>query len=121
MGVPTNPLAFPNDHRANGMTLRDWIAGQILAAFHTRIASREWTFEEMATDAYVQADAMLAAREDVSPYQIIERLNAALYEMTDTYWGVADDRNGDDRGEPPMVIVRAREALAYVRSKMVAA
>jgi hypothetical protein len=42
-------------------------------------------------------------------------LLAALHEMTETYWGVADDKNGDG-GEPPSMVVRARAALAKARA-----
>jgi len=37
-------------------------------------------------------------------------MRAALHEMTETYWGVDHDDNGDG-GEPPTMIVNARKAL----------
>lgn len=62
--------AFPNDNGDdrynNGMTLRDWFAGQALAG---RIASTrdpeasEWDATWWARKAYETADAMLKARE----------------------------------------------------------
>lgn len=64
-----NPPAFPrpstaNGTRQDGMSLRDWFAGQALAGF----SSRE-TFdpgqakpEQRARLAYIEADAMLAER-----------------------------------------------------------
>lgn len=55
--------------------------------------------------------------DEITSARVIKTLVASLHEMTETYWGVDHDGNGDDRGEPPMVIVRAREALAYAKSK----
>jgi hypothetical protein len=55
--------AFPrfND---NGMTLRDWFAGQALAGMMAhQNAGANWTPSEIAHDAYLTADTMLAARE----------------------------------------------------------
>lgn len=47
----------PSMHQ--GMTLRDWFAGQALAGLMThRVAHKEWASQE----AYRVADAMLAAR-----------------------------------------------------------
>jgi hypothetical protein len=98
------------------MTLRDWFAGQALSALVARHrADVPWS--GIGPTAYELADAMLSARKGVSPAYAIARLTAALTEMTETYWGVDDDHNGDGRGETPMVIVRAREALALVRSE----
>lgn len=79
---PYNPPAFPipNDpnpgsyETAPGMSLRDWYAGQFLAGAMTHFASGPDPFEvdvekwrndlraQLAADAYVMADAMLAAR-----------------------------------------------------------
>jgi hypothetical protein len=56
-----------------------------------------------------EANARLIA---AAPY-----LFQALHEMTDVYWGVDDDRNGDGREPPPQVIVRARLALAKARGQ----
>jgi hypothetical protein len=61
---PENPSAFPyaaplEFHAAEtGMALRDWFAGQALVAFGTYPAH----FTQRASDAYAQADAMLAER-----------------------------------------------------------
>jgi uncharacterized protein YbjT (DUF2867 family) len=69
-----NPHAFPRDHRYfghNGMTLRDWFAGQALAGIMARmeqsgfelgIENGDWTCP--AGDAYDVAEAMLAERKN---------------------------------------------------------
>lgn len=49
-----------------GMTLRDWFAGKALAGILAN-SNREGTPKEYAHDAYEQADAMLAARNEVKP------------------------------------------------------
>lgn len=64
--------AFPARHRYHigrqeGMTLRDYFAGQALAAVYTRCDASPHaevrTAEAVAKCAYNVADAMLAARE----------------------------------------------------------
>jgi hypothetical protein len=69
-----NPHAFPRDRRYfghNGMTLRDWFAGQALAGIMARmeqsgfelgIENGDWTCP--AGDAYDVAEAMLAERKN---------------------------------------------------------
>ena len=68
MSKPNNPRAFPNKgslNGNNGMTLRDWFAGQALAK------SLAWVIEEHSHDhaeiaaglSYQVADAMLAEKE----------------------------------------------------------
>jgi hypothetical protein len=58
-----NPPAFPRDHRYsghNGMSLRDWFAGQALCGLlASEMDADNVTF---ARGAYNIADAMLAAR-----------------------------------------------------------
>lgn len=64
MSAPENPPAFPRDeryHGHNGMTLRDWFAGQFIMGW--RHSSVTLSHEEIAAEAYRTADAMLAARE----------------------------------------------------------
>lgn len=59
-----NPPAFPRDHRHlghNGMTLRDWFAGQVLASA-AALPFGAADCINRAKAAYEQADAMLAAR-----------------------------------------------------------
>ena len=54
--------AFPREYVTNGvpgMSLRDWFAGQAMAAF---IASSEMNGNDTAETAYAFADAMIAAR-----------------------------------------------------------
>lgn len=51
-----------------GMTLRDWFAGQAMAAIMTRYyklwdEGTETSDDDMAKEAYSSADAMLAARK----------------------------------------------------------
>lgn len=69
--TPENPPAFPNTGNStwnlkptDGMTLRDWFAGQALTGFITACSS----FSEIRDDetcairAYAMADAMLEER-----------------------------------------------------------
>lgn len=80
--VPENPPAFPmgNPEQGgyDGMTLRDWIAGQAVGGFCANPASMQWIADEndlkvnaplsdFAKEAYALADAMLAARKDQQP------------------------------------------------------
>lgn len=66
-----NPSAFPavclNDpcHPESrlGMTLRDYFAGQALAAM-PMMQLEGWTRAEIAAEAYQYADAMLSARQE---------------------------------------------------------
>ena len=52
--------AFPNIWFEDGMTLRDWFAGQALAGADFD----EWReYDHLARHCYQVADAMLAARE----------------------------------------------------------
>lgn len=71
MDKPNNPLAFPHPSGAqgcDGMTLRDWFAGQALeSAWATAMEfSRAPEAPEnfAARQAYAIADAMLAEREN---------------------------------------------------------
>lgn len=59
-GGPAFPVVAENGlgHIADGMSLRDWFAGQALAAFSS-MSSPAY----MATYSYELADAMIAARE----------------------------------------------------------
>ena len=62
---PSPPFALPNGMVKpgfEGMTLRDWFAGQALAGILADSKS-EGTITEYARDAYRYADAMLTARE----------------------------------------------------------
>lgn len=85
MSAPENPQAFPHlqaydpsvSYVATGMTLRDWFAGQALAALSLRA---DWNFhpseieggahirdaQGVARAAYRYADAMLATREEAA-------------------------------------------------------
>lgn len=46
-----------------GMSLRDWFAGQALAAYVSRPDTRQSSYAELADWSYDAADAMLAARK----------------------------------------------------------
>ena len=60
-GGPAYPV--PMDHWHPGMTLRDWFAGQAIAIDMARSDSAyRPTLNEIATIAYLVADAMIAAR-----------------------------------------------------------
>lgn len=76
-GKPLNPQAFPrpyskedrvcDEHREplwgqEGMTLRDWFAGQVMSGFCAD-PNCAASSEELAESAYAFADAMLAERE----------------------------------------------------------
>lgn len=68
----TNPPAFPRSYGHDGMTLRDWFAGQALAGLTGNAYVAEQTIrlpstevdEGVAREAYAFADAMLAARAE---------------------------------------------------------
>lgn len=51
----------------DGMSLRDWFAGQALVGIHASLQASNWPQEawhrDAATCAYMAADAMLAERE----------------------------------------------------------
>jgi hypothetical protein len=85
MSTPTNPPVFPtlsstnvveseeerhmlNHYSTEGITLRDWFAGQALPAFLGLRPDHECTPEEarllVARSCYAYADAMLRAREE---------------------------------------------------------
>jgi len=77
-GGPAFPMAAstgdPRDgvYRQNGMTLRDWFAGQALAGllgnaeFHVEPEDGDEVPKLIATNVYQMADAMLKARGGVS-------------------------------------------------------
>lgn len=50
------------DGSANGMSLRDWFAGQALASMNYEWFESARRTKEMSNEAYGIADAMLAAR-----------------------------------------------------------
>ena len=62
----TGGPAFPADFQlySTGMTLRDYFAGQAMAAIITSVyCTPETIYTEVSSRAYAQADAMLKARE----------------------------------------------------------
>jgi len=69
-----NPPAFPHEYWFEpkcGMSLRDWFAGQVVAAIVSALTSTQGEnhylettdFSMEAADAYQAADAMLAERQ----------------------------------------------------------
>ncbi len=76
MGMPKNPPAFSQSEWSfhggdgrEGMTLRDWFAGQALAGLFANVKITEGANgnADMAEAAYCAADAMLTARATGSP------------------------------------------------------
>ena len=60
--VPSDPLYQSWDQ---GMSLRDWFAGQAMTAIIGNVyCTPDTTFKEISGRAYAQADAMLAARKE---------------------------------------------------------
>lgn len=64
-----NPNAFPHPSGPQGMTLRDWFAGQALGSVITATSAGQNTldgtgtvYDMLAQEAYRLADAMLAER-----------------------------------------------------------
>jgi hypothetical protein len=72
-GGPAYPVSIGTQHdqymAANGMSIRDWFAGQALAGLAQTYSAAsfrdkwELHYTDVATHAYDFADAMLAARE----------------------------------------------------------
>ena len=60
-GGPAFPAMTPGGYCTPGMTLRDWFAGQALAALITSEVNESQHGD--SEDAYMYADAMLAARD----------------------------------------------------------
>ncbi len=60
--IPGGSSPFKPDNGYDGMSLRDWFAGQALAGILANTA-RLGIIEEAASTAYAYADAMLAARQ----------------------------------------------------------
>ena len=61
-GGPAFAHGSPEHGGHPGMTLRDWFAGQVMVALSTDIPFDMHTAVDRAKWAYMQADAMLAAR-----------------------------------------------------------
>ena len=62
------PMGNPQQGGYDGMSLRDWFAGQALAGFSSRdtFDPGQAEPEQRARLAYIDADAMLAARATAS-------------------------------------------------------
>jgi hypothetical protein len=61
--APVFPTPAGTQHN-DGMTLRDYFAGQAMAAIITSVyCTPETIYTEVSSRAYAQADAMLKARE----------------------------------------------------------
>lgn len=63
-GGPAFPNRWANDGENEGMSLRDWFAGQALAGMIESHGMGAHRHEYAARDAYSFADAMLAARKE---------------------------------------------------------
>lgn len=69
MSNKTGGPAFPQQFQGttepslSGLSIRDYFAARALQGFCSRSESDKWTPDEMATDSYALADAMLKARE----------------------------------------------------------
>lgn len=65
MSDTPNPPAFPSDHGAvrQGMHLRDYFAAQVILGLWSG-PNMSGSYEELATIAYTQADAMLKQRAE---------------------------------------------------------
>jgi hypothetical protein len=63
-GGPAFPLATSSgsNESVNGMSLRDWFAGQTLAGMCANAEESYHPYEELAKRAYLQADAMITER-----------------------------------------------------------
>jgi hypothetical protein len=59
----TNPLPGKLANAPQGMTLRDYFAGQALTGLLTQPAEPEYGLRYFARSAYLMADEMLKARE----------------------------------------------------------
>jgi len=59
--MPAFPL--PENYAREGMSLRDWFAGQALQGLLAGAADADCTAADYARDAFMMADAMLAARK----------------------------------------------------------
>jgi hypothetical protein len=55
--------AFPN-HRSEGMDLRDYFAAKAMQAIMSNPENEDMPSSHIAEWAYLQADSMLAGRED---------------------------------------------------------
>ena len=67
----TGGPAFPGRyHVDNGMTLRDYFAAKAMQSYAAYVAAADVrfsaTYDEIASEAYAIADAMLAARKEAS-------------------------------------------------------
>ena len=61
-GGPAFPSTDAKGFVSDGMSLRDYFAGQALAG-QSSIPRIAWSFKDIAEFAYEQADAMLAERQ----------------------------------------------------------
>jgi hypothetical protein len=91
-------------------TARPWKAFYKAKYDEWHVSASGWgLFPDGIDSGNREADARLIA---ASP-----DLFAALHEMTEVYWGVDDDKNGDGHSPPPECIIRARAALSKALGK----
>jgi len=60
---PTEPNTQPGFYIHHGMSMRDWFAGQALAGIMVDGRKQQGWARYAVRDAYIAADAMLAARK----------------------------------------------------------
>lgn len=64
-GGPAFPVLYGQTNGLDGMSLRDWFAGQALIGFADLVSHKfpDQTMKVIAERSYQMADAMIAARE----------------------------------------------------------
>lgn len=60
--APAFPFVYPGRADSVGMSLRDWFAGQAMAAIMSNSAIDPRPAADVASDAYLAAEAMLKER-----------------------------------------------------------
>lgn len=64
-GGPAFPVTAGNDVYAQGITRRDWFAGQALVGLMASGCLKEgWSTSDIAEQAFIAGDAMMEARDE---------------------------------------------------------
>lgn len=103
-----SPLGTPNKEHTPGPwhPIKTPYRGHASAAYYIMAGKRAVAHVKQSTSSPVKENARLVA---AAP-DLLE----ALLEMTETYWGVDDAKNGDG-GQPPACVRRARAAIRKAR------